>query len=157
MGAFRNFLVASAIGLAILSPACHKNKPVADIAASQLGVREGQAPYANNFWCDDFVVWVYNKAGIKFAYQAGPKELAHLLEPTDDPQRGDIVLIDLTYGSQPGAGITHMGILESFEGENLVIIEGNAEAGEGRSGVVRNVRHPQDGSIIGYRRTPHGV
>lgn len=139
------------------------------VARSQLGVAESPA-YSNDTpytrwagmvgqpWCDLFVSWCFEQAGMR------PSEGLHAYTPTHagqfrsrgrwadgmrGAQPGDVVFFDF-----PGAPyrISHVGFVEAVQADgSLITIEGNTNGAGSRDG-GRVMRHVRRSSIVGYGR-----
>lgn len=108
---------------------------------------------AGGFWCVQFAAWVYQQAGADPLGTTSPLTLWALAKQTarltDTPQPGDIMLIDLFRGTQPGAPVTHAGIVTAVEGGTITTVEGNAA--DNPDQVSQHTRPADDPSIVTYR------
>jgi len=147
-------------------PALSGNAIVA-IAQQQIGLREipddcncgpdiqkflGSSP--GEFWCADFVSWVYLQAGHPFtggqdggwrlAGVAGLRQwlgdngIYHFPGDGDAPQTGDVIIF---------SGDEHTGLVESFDGSTINTIEGNTSNKVGRRSYGLS-----DPTVVGWGR-----
>jgi hypothetical protein len=114
-----------------------------EVALSQLGKT---GPYADGgFWCAKFTSWTAEQAKVPgFISRDGPSALyADAVADgrlTQEPVVGGMIFIDLFGPDGIGHGqVTHVGIVESVTGDELVTIEGNAKPNP--DVVTRHVRH----------------
>lgn len=142
---------------------------VLDIARREIGTRENPPgsndvkytrwyPMVGQPWCDMFVSWVLDQAGM------APTEGKHAYTPAhfdafkargrahygpNGIQPGDIVFYDFPGGPDR---ISHVGIAETtWNGQWVDVIEGNTDAAGGRTG-GQVIRHRRTSSIVGYGR-----
>ncbi|WP_285503086.1 CHAP domain-containing protein [Actinokineospora sp. NBRC 105648] len=131
-----------------------KHKEITQIAATQLGYREG-ANNANKYgpqaaWCSSFATWVWRRGGVNiplypftgdvFTWGRG-KGLAYTSLKAARP--GDVLLFGT--GPQNTRTSTHIGIVEKVDGGTVTLIEGNS--GPHTDSVVRRT-HPLSSSIF---------
>jgi hypothetical protein len=121
-----------------------------EIAQSQVGKT---GPYAEGgFWCAKFVSFVAANAEVpQFEASDSPARLYAVAKEqgrlTDAPQPGYLVFIDLTGENNANDYISHVGIVESVDGDTVNTIEGNADD----SGVVtRQQRQLGAGYVIAF-------
>jgi surface antigen len=100
-------------------------------------------------WCDMFISWAADKAGMKeavgqFAYTVDhAKWFEEQGAWSDEPTPGAIIFYD--YGGSKDIGnIDHVGIVEKVKGDQIHTIEGNVDGGN----LKRKVR--EDSIIVGY-------
>jgi CHAP domain len=122
------------------------------VAQSQVGKT---GPYAEGgFYCAKFASWVAEQAEVPgFKPADGPSALyADAVADgrfTDKPAVGYMVFIDLFGPGGIGHGqVTHVGIVESIDGDAVNIIQGNGEPDP--SVVTRTAYHLGDGYIVGF-------
>jgi beta-N-acetylhexosaminidase len=116
------------------------------IAQGQIGVYDGGnycSPYSQGrceFWCSDFLTWVWEHAGVKIPISPGSQEVytwgqAHsqVLPPTATPAPGDAV--EFGTGPESTTTSTHVAIVEKVypDGE-ITIINGDYNHHVERSG-----------------------
>jgi hypothetical protein len=107
-------------------------------------------------WCADFVSWVYKKAGYGVPIMGAPNAVRDYFKKHSDKfiwvdkpssnqiRPGDVVLFWNNPGSNSG---THIGIVESVNGDTVHTIEGNTgRARFGTSRVTRQTRKLSDRS-----------
>jgi peptidoglycan DL-endopeptidase CwlO len=124
------------------------------VARGQLGYHEG-AGNANKYgpkaaWCSSFATWVWRKSGVKIpilpftgdVYNWGRQHgLAYGNDHLGKNVRpGDVLLFGT--GPQSPQTSTHIGIVESVNGDKVTLIEGNS------SDQVRRVTHTLSGSTF---------
>jgi hypothetical protein len=121
-----------------------------EVAQSQVGK---SGPYAEGgFFCAKFASWVADQAKIESFQQSDSPARLHTIAKeegrlTDTPLPGYLVFIDLTGENNRNDYISHVGIVESVEGQTIVSIEGNADD----SGLVtRQTRKVDDGYMIDF-------
>lgn len=139
------------------------------IARSQLGTAESP-PYSNNVaytrwagmvgqpWCDMFVSWCFDQAGMRaieglHAYtpeHAGSFQRRGRWHPGHvGAQPGDVLFFNW---GPPLNRISHIGFVEAVRSDGaLITIEGNTNPTGGRDGGVV-MRHVRASSIVGYGR-----
>jgi hypothetical protein len=152
------------------------------VAKSQIGTREspdgcncGGGIQANGrtvdsytqdnpeFWCADFVSWVYWKAGHPFTGGAGPAwripsaiGIVNWMKangvwipngPGANPQPGMIVYFSHNHTGATGGANDHIGIVESAQGNTLTTIEGNS-GNQVQENTYTSFR--QDAEIVGF-------
>jgi CHAP domain len=112
-------------------------------------------PYAEGgFWCAKFTSWVAEQADVeRFISHDGPSALyADAVTDgrfTDKPAVGYMVFIDLFGPEGIGHGqVTHVGIVESIDGDAVNIIQGNGDPDP--SVVTRTTYHLGDGYLVGF-------
>jgi CHAP domain len=120
------------------------------VAQSQVGKT---GPYAEGgFWCAKFASFLAAKAEVpQFEQSDSPARLYAVAEEqgrlTDAPQPGYMVFIDLTGQNFANEYVSHVGIVESVDGDVIQTVEGNAD----NSGLVtRQTRKIGDGYVIGF-------
>jgi peptidoglycan DL-endopeptidase CwlO len=110
---------------------------IRDVARSQLGYTEG-AGNANKYgpdaaWCSSFATWVWRKSGVDIpilpftgdVYRWGQEHgLAYNNRNLDEVRPGDVLLFGS--GPQSTSTSTHIGIVESVNGNQVTLIEGNS-------------------------------
>jgi hypothetical protein len=123
-----------------------------EVAQAEVGKT---GPYADGgFWCAKFASFVAEKAEVpQFKGSDSPARLhADAVADgrfTDTPVIGGLVFIDLFGPGGVGHGqVTHVAILESVEGDELHIIQGNGDPD--RSVVTRTTYRNGDGFVIGF-------
>lgn len=113
-----------------------RNK-IRSVARGQLGYQEG-AGNRNKYgptgpWCSNFATWVWRKSGVDIGilpftgdvYQWGRERgLAYGRDGLDQARPGDVLLFGT--GPQSPATSTHIGIVESVDGDRVTLIEGNS-------------------------------
>jgi hypothetical protein len=121
-----------------------------EIAQSQVGKT---GPYAEGgFWCAKFVSFVAEKAEVPGWESSDSPAVLHTNAFNDGrlalaPDIGYLVFIDLTGQNNANDYISHVGIVESIDGDTIHTIEGNADD----SGVVtRQQRQIGDGYVIDF-------
>lgn len=143
----------------------NQREQIMKIAASQIGYKETGEDWTKygawyglngNPWCAMFVSWCANAAGIstsiipKLAYVPDivsfyERRGRYRARGTYTPRKGDIVF----FGTS-----SHVGLVESVSGNNVVTIEGNTSANGNVSsgeGVYRRTRPLGSGSwVMGY-------
>lgn len=126
---------------------------VVDRARGQLGYREG-AGNANKYgptgyWCSNFTTWVWQKSGVDIGilpftgdvYEWGQdRGLAYGKNDLDQAKPGDVLLFGT--GPQSPQTSTHIGIVESVNGNQVTLIEGNS------ADQVRRVTHTLSSSTF---------
>jgi hypothetical protein len=127
------------------------------IAQSQIGKT---GPYARGFWCAKFVSWVLQQANVaNFVPHDSPLALHNdaLAEGRlhITPVAGDMVFLDLTGHGGHVAGptdfyVSHVGIVEAVNGNELTTIEGNTDT---TGTVQRKTRHLHDGYVLDFAGT----
>jgi CHAP domain len=121
-----------------------------EIAQSQVGKT---GPYAEaGFWCAKFVSYVAEQAKVEgFEPSDSPARLHTIANDqgrlTDTPLPGYLVFIDLEGENDVNDYITHVGIVESVDGNTVRTIEGNAD---GSGLVTRQTREIGDGGVIDF-------
>jgi hypothetical protein len=123
-----------------------------EIAQSQVGKT---GPYAEGgYWCAKFVSWVAEQAKIPgFISRDGPSALSADAKAdgrlSDQPVIGGMIFIDLFGPDGVGHGqVTHVGIVESVTGDELVIIQGNGKPDP--TVVTRTTYKIGDGFVIAF-------
>jgi CHAP domain len=121
-----------------------------EIAQSQVGKT---GPYAEGgWWCAKFVSYVGEQAKVEgWQSSDSPARLHAIAEDqdrlTDTPLSGYLVFIDLTAKNNANDYISHVGIVESVEGDVIHTMEGNADD----SGLVTHqTRYLGDGFVIDF-------
>ena len=122
-----------------------RNK-IKSVAKSQLGYREGpgnQNKYGpTGPWCSNFTTWVWKKSGVDIGilpftgdvYEWGrDRDLAYGKNNLDEARPGDVLLFGT--GPESPQTSTHIGIVESVNGDKVTLIEGNS------SDTVQRVTH----------------
>ena len=108
---------------------------------------------AGGFWCARFVDRVESEAHVPgWVSESGPGELYrdHADRLSQTPHVGDLVFVDLSHGTQPGAPVTHVGIVQApLGGGRVLTIEGNADDS---NTVIEHVRQTGDGYVVAYAR-----
>ena len=113
-----------------------RNK-IRNVARDQLGYREGPGNQ-NRYgpagpWCSSFATWVWRKSGVDIGilpftgdvYEWGRERgLAYGARGLDEVRPGDVLLFGT--GPQSTATSTHIGIVESVDGDKVTLIEGNS-------------------------------
>lgn len=147
------------------------------IARTQIGVREGRDPngnwnnrvkyndwyvkatgqawYKEAAWCNIFVSWVANQAGIptsiipRAAYTpASYNWFKARGRAVSRPQAGDIMYVYYAYQKSIG----HIGIVERVEGNYVITIEGNTNNnGSAQGNGVYRLRRPISGNLYFVR------
>ena len=117
-----------------------------DIEYNDWYVRRNGAAFTRGPWCAVFVSWVAHKAGLlgdvipEHAYTpAGFAWFRKRGLVVQRPRPGDIM-----YVHYPSMGrIAHVGIVEAVDGDHIITIEGNTNAGQSRQGNgVYRLRRP---------------
>jgi hypothetical protein len=118
------------------TPSGVSNK-IKKVARGELGYHEG--PGNRNkygpatFWCSSFATWVWRKAGVNIpilpftgnVYQWGRQHgLAYDSHHLHQAKPGDVLLFGT--GPQNANTSTHIGIVESRQGNTVTLIEGNS-------------------------------
>ena len=123
-----------------------------EVAQAEVGKT---GPYADGgFWCAKFASFVAEKAEVpQFKGSDSPARLhADAVADgrfTDVPVMGGLVFIDLFGPGGVGHGqVTHVAILESVQGDELHIIQGNGDPDP--SVVTRTTYRIGDGFVIGF-------
>jgi len=107
------------------------------LAQGQLGYHEGPGN-ANKYgpkgyWCSNFATWVWQKSGVDIGilpftgdvYDWGrAHDLAYGKNSLDQARPGDVLLFGT--GPQSPTTSTHIGIVESVDGNKVTLIEGNS-------------------------------
>jgi hypothetical protein len=121
-----------------------------EVAQAEVGTT---GPYADGgFWCAKFQSWLAEQAKVEgFEQSDSPARLYAVAKEqgrlTDTPQPGYLVFIDLTGQNNANDYISHVGIVESVDGEVIHTIEGNAD----KSGLVtRQTRRIGDGFVVDF-------
>jgi len=107
-------------------------------------------------WCASFVCSIFRWCGLAGIYYQGdnPNWCANILEwgrqhgyevPKESARKGDVILF--TWSG--GAGIDHIGIIESNNGGSYTTIEGNY------SNQVARVNRPINGTVVAIIRPPY--
>jgi hypothetical protein len=123
-----------------------------EVAQSQVGKTGLYAE--GGFWCAKFVSWTAEQANVPgFISRDGPSGLyADAVADgrlTQEPILGGMIFIDLFGPGGIGHGqVTHVGIVESVTGDELVIIQGNGKPDP--SVVTRTTYKIGDGFVIGF-------
>ncbi|OLF16837.1 CHAP domain-containing protein [Actinophytocola xanthii] len=110
---------------------------IRNVARGELGYRE-EAGNRNRYgptgpWCSNFATWVWRRAGVEIGvlpftgdvYEWGRERgLAYGREALGEARPGDVLL----FGTGPAspATSTHIGIVESVDGDTVTLIEGNS-------------------------------
>ena len=121
-----------------------------EVAQSQVGKT---GPYADGgFWCAMFQSWLAEQANVEdFEQSDSPARLYAVAKEqgrlTDAPQTGYLVFIDLTGENFANQYVSHVGIVESVDGQVIHTIEGNAD---GSGLVTRQTREIGDGYVIAF-------
>jgi hypothetical protein len=121
-----------------------------EVAQAEVGKAGSYAD--GGFWCAKFISWVAGQAHVGgFEQSDSPARLYAVAKEegrlTDTPQPGYLVFIDLTGESFANEYVSHVGIVESVDGDTIRTIEGNADD----SGVVtRQQRQIGDGYVIDF-------
>jgi hypothetical protein len=121
-----------------------------EVAQSQVGKT---GPYADGgFWCAKFQSWLAEQAKVEgFEQSDSPARLYAVAKEqgrlTDTPFPGYLVFIDLTGENFANQYVSHVGIVESVDGEVIHTIEGNAD---GSGLVTRQTREIGDGYVISF-------
>jgi hypothetical protein len=124
--------------------------PKTPLEVAQAEVGKTGAYADGGFWCAKFVSWVAEQAKVEgFQPNDSPARLHAIAKEqgriTDTPLPGYLVFIDLTGQNFANQYISHVGIVESVNGDEFVSIEGNADS----SGLVtRQTRRVGDGYVI---------
>jgi surface antigen len=128
----------------------HVPKTPLEIAQGEVGKT---GPYAEGgFWCAKFASFVAEKAEVpQFEASDSPARLYAVAKEqgrlTDTPQPGYLVFIDLTGENFANQYVSHVGIVESVDGDTFISIEGNAD----NSGLVTRQTHTVgDGYVIAF-------
>jgi CHAP domain len=123
-----------------------------EIAQSQVGKTGAYAE--GGFWCAKFVSWIAEQAKVSgFISRDGPSALyADAVADrrlTQEPVVGGMIFIDLFGPNGIGHGqVTHVGIVASVTGDELVIIQGNGKPDP--SVVTRTTYKIGDGFVIAF-------
>lgn len=110
---------------------------IRNVARDQLGYREGPGNQ-NRYgpagpWCSNFATWVWRKSGVDIGilpftgdvYEWGRERgLAYGGRDLDEARPGDVLLFGT--GPESTATSTHIGIVESVNGDKVTLIEGNS-------------------------------
>lgn len=123
------------------------------VAKSQLGYHEGpgnQNKYGpTGYWCSNFATWVWQKSGVDIGilpftgdvYEWGQERgLAYGKNNLEQARPGDVLLFGT--GPQSPQTSTHIGIVESRNGNQVTLIEGNS------ADQVRRVTHTLSSSTF---------
>jgi hypothetical protein len=122
-----------------------------EVAQSQVGKT---GPYAEGgFWCARLQSWIAQRAKVDgFEQSDSPARLYAVAKEqgrlTDTPQPGYLVFIDLTGQNFANEYVSHVGIVESIDGDAVNIIQGNGAPDP--SVVTRTTYHLGDGYIVGF-------
>jgi surface antigen len=133
------------------------SKTPLEVAQSQAGKT---GPYADGgFWCAKFASFVAAKAEVpQFEASDSPARLYAVAKKqgrlTDAPQPGYLVFIDLTGENFANQYVSHVGIVESVDGQVIHTIEGNAD---GSGLVTRQTREIGDGYVIAFAPFDRGA
>jgi hypothetical protein len=122
-----------------------------EVAQSQVGKTGSYAD--DGFWCAKFVSWTAELAKIEnWESSDSPARLYQLAKDDgrliSEPYPGVMVFIDLTGRNFANQYISHVGIVESVNGDELVIIQGNGNPDP--SVVTRKTYKIGDGFVIGF-------
>ena len=126
---------------------------ILDAARGELGYQEGPGN-ANKYgpadaWCSSFATWAWKQAGVDIptlpftgdVYNWGEERgLAYGAENLNQARPGDVLLFGT--GPESPDTSTHIGIVESVEGGQVTLIEGNS------SDQVQRVTHPLSGDTF---------
>lgn len=110
---------------------------------------EKDSTYKTAPWCDMFISWAADKAGVKdsvgqFAYTVSHAEWFKKKDAwSDKPEPGSIVFFDWDQTGEIGA-IDHVGVVEKVSDGKVHTIEGNIDGGS----LKKKVR--EDADIVGY-------
>jgi hypothetical protein len=121
-----------------------------EIAQSQVGKT---GPYSEGgFWCAKAASYFAEQAHIEGWQSSDSPARLHTIARdqerlTDTPLPGYLVFIDLTGENNANDYISHVGIVESVEGQIIHTIEGNADHS---ALVARQVRELGDGKVIDF-------
>jgi peptidoglycan DL-endopeptidase CwlO len=110
---------------------------ITDVARGELGYQEGPGN-RNKYgpaaaWCSSFATWVWRKSGVDIptlpftgdVYRWGQRNgLAYNATNLDEVRPGDVLLFGT--GPQSTGTSTHIGIVESRNGNQVTLIEGNS-------------------------------
>jgi CHAP domain len=125
-------------------------KTALEAAQSQVGMT---GPYAEGgMWCAKFISWIAEQAKIENFQQSDSPARLHKIAMDEArivaaPFPGYLVFIDLTGQNFANQYVSHVGIVESVNGDEFVSIEGNAD----NSGLVtRQTRRVGDGFVISF-------
>jgi peptidoglycan DL-endopeptidase CwlO len=126
---------------------------IESVAREELGYLEG-AGNRNKYgpagpWCSNFATWVWRRAGVEIGilpftgdvYEWGRERgLAYGRAGLDEARPGDVLL----FGTGPASPSTstHIGIVESVQGDRVTLIEGNS------GDQVRRVTHTLSGETF---------
>jgi len=128
----------------------NKEDPDGSNHGPQINKYLGSAASVGEFWCADFVSWVYMTAGKPFTGGldggwriSAALDIANWMKNhgtwvdngpnASDPQPGDIIYFTHSHGQATGGANDHIGIVEKVDGNTLDTIEGNYGNAVGRA------------------------
>lgn len=145
----------SVTGVARRTTTTLKKKTFLEIAQGEVGKRGSYAD--GGFWCDEFIVWVSNQAGLTLNSDGSPRTLERMAQeegrysdtpfPVAVPQ---MVFVDLDGPGGSAHGVTHAAIVENINGNEIQSIDGNVD--NEKDSVQRRTRILGDGFIIGFAK-----
>jgi len=121
-----------------------------EVALAQVGLTGAYAD--GGFWCAQFATWVYEQAGLTPLPSTSPLVLWNKLPRSSTPIVGGLVFVDLFNGTQPGAPVSHVGIVVAVEGDEITTVEGNAAPDP--NVVTLHTRRLTDRAVVGFAAQP---
>jgi hypothetical protein len=129
-----------------------------EVAQAEVGKT---GPYAvGGFWCAKFVSWIAEQSKIENFQQSDSPARLHKIAMDEGrivaaPFPGYLVFIDLTGQNFANQYISHVGIVESVDGDEIVIIQGNGNPDP--SVVTRTTYRVGDGFVIAFAEFNQGA
>jgi hypothetical protein len=178
-GAFIVFAALTGVDGGVCSSSANSGR-VIDVARAELAKKIHEDPNGCNcgpgvddytdhnpeFWCADFVSWVYKQAGTPFTGGASggwripaAVGIANWMKAhgvwfdnesgSGDPKPGDAIYFSHSHSGATGGANDHIGIIEKVDGDTLTTIEGNSG-----NAVNRNTYpgYRSNAEIIGWGR-----